>query len=219
MRFTLCCYNIHSGKNIFYWPTLTKMIDFFQEKKPDLLALQEVHNNSSKGRQFSKIKQSLGLEAGYGGNLSIGDGHYGNAIFSRFPIIHYQNTLLPSEKEQRGALSATLLIDQRPIQLINTHLGLGRQERTLQLKQIEQLLTPDQPNLVVGDFNTTAPRSFPQLDDLGKRAGKEDHPTIFPLNKRIDFIFASSVFELIDYEVLKLDFSDHYPIMASLRLL
>lgn len=218
MEITICCYNIHSGKNIFYWPTLKKMIDFFRERKVDILALQEVHNNSTKGWQFNIIQDSLGMAGSYGGNLPLGDGHYGNATFSRFPIIHSQNTILPSEKEPRGALSTTLLIDDYPVQLINTHLGLGRKERTIQMNQIEQLLSADQPNLLVGDFNTTAPHSFP-LDDLGKRAGKEDKPTIFPLKKRIDFIFASSSFELIDYEVLEMELSDHYPVVASLRLL
>ncbi len=219
MKITVCSYNIHSGKNIFYWPTLKKMINFFQMKNLDILALQEVQNNSNKGWQFNEIKNSLAMQAIYGGNISLGDGQYGNATFSRFPILHCQNIMLPSEKEQRGALCTTLLVHNRPVQMINTHLGLGRQERTLQINQLEQLLSPDQPNLLAGDFNTTSPNAFPLLDDLAKKAGKEGDPTIFPLNKRIDFIFASSSFELIEYEVLDLELSDHYPILASLRLL
>lgn len=219
MKINVCSYNIHSGKNIWHRSTLHKMIRFFRRNPVDILAIQEIHNNSKHGWQVDVWSNQLHMESAFAGNVLIKDGFYGIAVFSRFPILKSEHVKLTSHKEQRGALFLKLQIADSTISIINTHLGLGRKERMVQLKELEDLISSDPcPTLLFGDFNTSSPLSIPSLIDIGKKAGKDDLPTFFPLRKRIDFIFASSSFQLMDYHVVPIPYSDHYPVRASLQL-
>lgn len=219
MQFTIGTYNIHSGKDIIYRATLHKMMEFIKSLSVDILALQEVQNNSKNGWHFNELQQYLVHEGVYGGNIKLADGQYGNATFSAFPIIESENVSLTSSKEQRGALCTTIQIGEHRVRILNTHLGLGRRERSQQMNEVNQLLMNTSfPNLLVGDLNTTAPLLFTDMVDLAKKIGKEGVPTIFPLKKRIDYILASKSIELMDYEVIPVTFSDHYPVKATVRL-
>ena len=219
MKISVCSYNIHSGKNIFHRPTLQKMIRFFRRNPIDILAVQEIHQNSKHGWQVDVCKNQLEMETAFAGNVLIKDGYYGIAIFSRFPILKSEHVKLTSQKEQRGLLHLKLKIDGSEVNVLNTHLGLGRKERMIQLNELEDLISSDSsPTLLFGDFNSSSSLSLPPLIDLGKKAGKEELPTFFPLRKRIDFIFTSPSFQLVDYDVIPVQYSDHYPVRASLVL-
>ncbi|MEW9672056.1 endonuclease/exonuclease/phosphatase family protein [Ammoniphilus sp. 3BR4] len=219
MELKIVCYNIHSGKNLFYRPTLDSIIEFLREQAPDIVSLQEVHNNSKQGWQFNQIKEALAMNGDFGGNVKIGDGMYGNATLTRFPLIQSKNIPLPSQKEQRGVLCSTIDIKGRTIEVLNTHLGLGKKERESQLEHLAMLLDKSSLlHILMGDFNTVVTIPFPDMMDLGKKAGKESLPTIFPLKKRIDYIYASSSFHLSSYEVIPVTHSDHYPITSVIGL-
>ncbi len=220
MELTILCYNIHSGKTIFYRPSLHHIIGYLQEQSPDIIALQEVHNNSGQGWQFNELSQALGMHGSFGGNLQVKDGLYGNATFTKLPITLSNPIFLPSEREQRGMLHTAIEVQGLPLYIFNTHLGLGKKERLNQLELIRDTLEDcPYPCLLMGDLNTTTPLELRDMVDVGKKTGKDSQPTIFPLKKRIDFIFASSSFEILEYEVFSnISFSDHYPIKAKLRL-
>ncbi|WP_134704112.1 endonuclease/exonuclease/phosphatase family protein [Ammoniphilus sp. YIM 78166] len=220
MELTLLCYNIHSGKTIFYRPSLHHIINFIRKQSPDIIALQEVHNNSGQGWQFNELSQALPMHGSFGGNIQIKDGLYGNATFTKPPITLSNQTFLPSEREQRGLLQTAIEVQGQPVYIFNTHLGLGRKERSNQLELIREIMVDcPYPCILMGDFNTTNPMALPDMVDIGKKTGKDSQATIFPLKKRIDFIFASSSFEILSYEVLShISYSDHYPIKAKVRL-
>jgi endonuclease/exonuclease/phosphatase family metal-dependent hydrolase len=191
------------------------MITYFQQHHADILALQEVHNNSKHGWHFEQLKKALNLHNAFGKNVSVADGGYGNAIFSRFPILQWDNISLPSHREQRGLLSTMIDIDGHPIQVWNAHLSLHKSTRITQMKTLEQLtLKETKPCFLMGDFNTTTPSPLSNLVDVGKKAGKSHLPTLFPLRRRIDYIFSSPSFECVEYQVIRLSYSDHYLLKA-----
>ncbi|RXT05858.1 endonuclease/exonuclease/phosphatase family protein [Ammoniphilus sp. CFH 90114] len=219
MQLNIICYNIHSGRNLFYRPTLDLIIQFLKEQSADIISLQEVHHNSKQGWQFDQIMKGLAMDGSYGANVKITDGAYGNATFSRYPIVWSKNVWLPSQKEQRGMLHSVLEIQRKKVHIFNTHLGLGKKEREMQLEALTHTVEECGSScLLMGDLNTTVSLPFPNMIDLGKKAGKESQPTIFPLKKRIDYIYASSSFELLHYEVNQVNHSDHYPIKATVQL-
>lgn len=219
MDLKILCYNTHSGKNLFYKPTLDSIIEFLLAQSADIICLQEVHNNSKQGQQYQRLKEALAMNGEFGGNITIADGMYGNATFSRFPLVQSSNIALPSQKEQRGVLYSTINFKGHAIDVFNTHLGLGRKERESQIRLLETTLSNSSvPCILAGDFNTTASIPFSNMMDLGKKAGKESLPTIFPLKKRIDYIYASSAFHLSSYEVIPVTYSDHYPLTAVINL-
>ncbi|GBF10671.1 endonuclease/exonuclease/phosphatase family protein [Tepidibacillus sp. HK-1] len=210
-------YNIHSGKNTWMIPSFRKMIRFFQKEQPDVIGLQEVNENNKRGSQVTALEHQLKMNVHFGPHLSIGKGHYGIATLSRFPILDRKQILLTSQKEQRGFLDTVIKVDRKEVHLLNTHLGLNGKERSVQFKEIEQYIRSlSQPFIFLGDFNTI----FPELDsslliDTGKQSKKEHQSTMMLTKKRIDYIFISKELELINYEVLDVTFSDHYPVVVE----
>ncbi len=80
---------------------------------------------------------------------------YGICTFSKNKIEFSNHLLLSSKKEQRGLLSIKLLIDNKyHVNIINTHLGLDKEERNKQI--IEILNFKDRligSIIICGDFN------------------------------------------------------------------
>jgi len=212
-------YNIHSGKNIWMSPTLKKIVDFLKNEKPDIIGIQEINENNIRGYQVKKLKQALNYNVQFGSNVTIGNGGYGIATFSKYPIISQNHILLPSSKEQRGLIDSTILINFFKVHIINTHLSLKGIERDKQLLNIKEYINSlQEPFILVGDFNASIEEVDSLLIDVAKRTKKEHLPTMMLYKKRIDYIFVSKDFNVLNYNVLPVKMSDHYPVLADLIL-
>ena len=121
------------------------------------------------------------------------------------------------------------------VQLINTHLGLDRRER---LVQVEALLGPEwlghpvcrDPAIVLGDFNAV-PRSrayarlAARLRDAQRACPalrpRPTFPTPLPF-LRIDHVFVSRSIEVLGVEVVRTAAarvaSDHLPLLVDFRV-
>ncbi len=213
-------YNIHSGKNIWMIPRFHQMLNYLKETKADIIGIQEIHENNINGRQVTKLKTELHMNAHFGPHLTIGDGKYGIATFSTFPMTEDTHILLPKRREQRGLIVTKTKINQEIIYLINTHLSLHARTRRQQLIQLKQYVKKlHSPFILMGDFNT----SFPELDELllidtAIQMKKEHLSTMTLSKKRIDYIFVSKHFQVIHYEIQKVRMSDHYPVVVEVIL-
>lgn len=228
-RIRVMSYNIHHGKSLFGVHSIDTISEIIAENKLDIVGLQEVDNGMLRSRlrnQAEYLGLKLDMNYVFGKNLSVLGGQYGNAILSRHPIVEYQNYSLPSGREQRGFLSATIDINGRHVHFIVTHLGLNNEERATQLEIIKRYIeTLQQEVILVGDFN--ALQESPEirglskiLQDSGELTGSDDIPTFdLPLlSKRIDYIFVGQGFKIDNYEVIRSRASDHYPVKAELIL-
>ena len=75
------------------------------------------------------------------------------------------------------------------------------------------------PYIVCGDFNKPNIKIDETiLKDVAKELEKENIITIATGLERIDYIFVSDDIEILEYDVLIESMSDHYPIIAKLRL-
>lgn len=84
----------------------------------------------------------------------------GNAIFSKYPIISWQNHKLfrkDNDNEQRGCLEALIdLGNGRKVRAFVAHLSLNSKESLTQKKQIWDIIkSRSEPCILMGDFNTT----------------------------------------------------------------
>ena len=108
---------------------------------------------------------------------------FGNALFTRHPIVEVHRLDLSMEKrEPRGALAATVDIGGSLVHVLAAHLGLRVSERRLHVRQILDYLDSVKNTLfvVLGDFNDWLPgRTVVHV--LDRRLGRQPRPASFPV--------------------------------------
>ena len=134
----------------------------------DLVFLQEVHGEHQlhAGRHpgwpakphYEFLADSMWPAFAYGRNAVYPEGHHGNALLSRYPIISHDNhDISIAGNEERGLLHACIdLPGSAPLHAVCVHLGLREAQRRRQLALLCRLVEgfPAQaPLIVAGDFN------------------------------------------------------------------
>ncbi len=210
-------YNIHSGRNIWMIPQLKYMIHLIKAEQPDIVGIQEINENRLRGLQISAFTKHLHMLNHFGPNVKIGNGYYGIATFTKLPIKDKEHTLFPSHREQRGFINTIVEANNGLINIINTHLSLNNTIRNKQLANLTQYVKAlTEPIILMGDFNTVFAHFDDLLMDCGKEKRKEHLSTLMLSNKRIDYIFVSNHFKVINYQVVHSKMSDHYPVVVEL---
>ena len=218
-------YNIRGGWGMDGGWSTERIADVVLEQSPDVVCLQEVHQRLPQSRfvdQPGRLQKALGLPVVFQANLRLGVGGYGLALVSRYPVNTVQNHLLPSVREQRGALEVSLTTPAGPMTVFCTHWGLNSAERARQGARLAELvLAASGPVLVCGDFNENfdAPGLGLLLSQTGLGDADADrkrltYPAGIP-DARIDYIFSSPSLPLRDVFLINSLASDHLPLVAD----
>jgi endonuclease/exonuclease/phosphatase family metal-dependent hydrolase len=218
-------YNIHRGVNRDNKLDLDGIVEAIKNSGAEIIALQEVERFSARTKfqdQIGYIADKLSMQYVFGKSVNILNGQYGNAILSKYPIEEYEVRELPSEGEKRTLLKAGLNVFGNKISFYNTHLGLKQGERDLQIEEILKITSDDKNFILAGDFNAKVDKLGAIAQALIDSASYEnnDSKVTFEsegLSERIDYIFASRVFEIKAYEVPVLNASNHYPVISILK--
>ena len=203
------------------FPTLFDIIDFLRVSKADIICLQEVNESAKVGFQVSSLKEELGMYSHFGANVVDLGLNYGLVTYSKYPIKSEKHIYLSSDREQRGILHTVVNVEGRNLNIINVHLGLGEEERKVQVEALISIikLLGKEPYIVVWDFNEgNIDINKKILKDVAKELDKSNILTFATGLDRIDYIFVSPNIEVLDYEVLIKNMSDHYPIIAKLKI-
>lgn len=244
MKIRILSYNIHKGFTISNSDfILGEIRNALRELNADILFLQEVLGDHKADKckipnwqtaiQFEYLADEVWTHHAYGKNAVYPDGHHGNAILSKFPIIQWSNHSISTNRfEHRGLLKAKVQIAPgRELLLANTHLDLTQRGRNLQVNQIIDLMKDQNalPWILVGDFNDWNKKLSPQIEkSLGaKEVFKTTHgkypktfPSFMPMLS-LDRIF-SHKFKVISAEALQdpkwKKLSDHLPLLVELEL-
>ncbi|CEH33099.1 endonuclease/exonuclease/phosphatase family protein [Romboutsia lituseburensis] len=214
-------YNIHSGLNKDMFPTLFDIIDFLRVSKSDIICLQEVNESAKAGFQVSSFKDELKMHSHFGANVVGLGSNYGLVTYSKYPLKSQNHIYLKSDREQRGMLHTVVNVEGRKLNVINVHLGLGEEERKVQLDELVGFISTleNEPYIVVGDFNQGNMSIDDKiLKDVAIELNKANVLTFATGLDRIDYIFVSPNIEVLDYDVLIKNMSDHYPIIAKIRI-
>lgn len=165
MVIKILSYNIHKGFSLGNRGFILNDIrNAIREVNADILFLQEVVGDHTKlqqletAAQFEFLADSVWSHYAYGKNAIYTEGHHGNAILSKFPIVEWKNKSISTNRfEQRGFLKTKINIPEmnKDIIIANTHLDLTQRGRDLQSNIIIDELAPleDQTWIMVGDFN------------------------------------------------------------------
>src|SRR5690606_8850925 len=119
------------------------------------------------------LRDGTGMEGIPGATIVEEAGTYGNALFTRMPVLASRDIdLSVSAREPRRALDVTIDAPPGPLRVIATHLGLGVRERHRQMRQLIGEVGARTPGAVatvlVGDLNEWLPTAR-CLRALGKR--------------------------------------------------
>ena len=236
-------YNVHSCLGTDKRLATERIADVIEQSAADIVALQEVDVGRPRTGgvdQAGMIARRLEMHFHFHPAWQLAEEQYGDAILSRFPIRLVQAGPLPRPRkrlwrELRGALWVTIQADDREIQMINTHLGLGPRERMAQTLTLfgdtwlgNAACKP--PLILCGDFNALPDSAVHRhclrtLRDVHRclkvPLPRKTFPTRYPLAS-IDHVFLSAEFTVHHVEVVRTRLtrvaSDHYPLIVELSL-
>lgn len=127
--------------------------------------------------QYEFLADTVWSAFAYGKNAVYPEGHHGNAVLSKFPILHSRNHDVSTvDAEKRGLLHCQLDVPgwALPLHVVCVHLGLSEAQRRDQITGLCEMVETDiddrAPLLVGGDFNDWRGRAHaPVADRLGLR--------------------------------------------------
>lgn len=164
-------YNIHKGFSHFNRRlTVHELRERLHDLGADVVFLQEVvgnharhserHANWPQKPQYEFLADNMWTEFAYGKNAVYDEGHHGNAILSRFPILSWENVDVSAHRfESRGMLHCEVDVPgwEQPLHCVCVHLGLFARGRRKQLaalhERIASMVPADAPLVIAGDFN------------------------------------------------------------------
>ena len=208
------CYNIHSGTDKEKNPTLNEIIAYLKQQQSDIICLQEVLYS-----QYKKIKFRLRMDGIFAENVV--DKEFGVCILTKYKIVAQNHVLLTSKKEQRGFAHIKVKIEgDRYLNVINTHLGLDKDERVKQINEILDFISINLEgniedlagNIVCGDFNEKN-IYMNNFNDVAVYLNKDNLPTF--AKNRIDYCFISENLTAKSYIVDEVYMSDHFPVIVE----
>lgn len=241
MSFNARNFNINGQLDIRNVDSL--IIDFVENKNPDIVCFQECHFAMKRSSNLGNYKYKF-VDFIYGKH----SGRVIQAIYSKYPIVKVDSIQFPASAN--SAIYADILLKKDTVRLYNVHLQsfkivpdiqtireeesskLFARSRRVMLKQYEQaqLIREHMDNtpykkIVAGDFNNTQYSNIYQtvkgdLNDTFEERGKGFGRTynLFGFPMRIDYIFSDSSFEVLSHENFDDKLSDHYPLMATFGL-
>lgn len=181
--------NIHKG---FSWGNrrfiLHRLREAIRSIEADIVFLQEtVGENSIQAKkrgnwpdqsQHEFLADSTWNFFAYGKNAFYPEGHHGNAVLSKFPLLHSERIDVSTNRfEQRGFLYCAIEIPgvAHPLHCLCVHQGLFAASRRKQLRiqadYIRRRIAPGEPIIMAGDFNDWRGRS---VDAFAGRLGMKD---------------------------------------------
>lgn len=237
MPFTVMTYNVHGCVGLDRKCSPERIARVIANRNPDIIAMQELDISrvrSGRVDQPARIAELLEMTHHFYATMQEGDGHYGGAILSRFPIRKIKNDLLPAHTpfEPRGALWVEVDYHGRKINFINTHLGLRNIEH---ISQVDALLGGNwcksegfcNPGIICGDFNfgRRSPHYKKIIQHL--RDVRADVPSLRPAGTwmgitTLDHIFVTPGIKVEQVKICSTVrtrvASDHLPLFAQLEL-
>lgn len=221
--------NLHKGFTAFNRKfILPELRNALRAVHADIVFLQEVigdheqhpknHEHWPATSQYEYLADTIWADFAYGRNAVYPEGHHGNALLSKFPIVSSHNLDATfSKTEKRGLLHCCLALPGHAEQIhtVCIHLGLRERHRQRQLELLCALiadLPKNSPLIVAGDFNdwrSLANQQLAQcagLEEIFSTAYGAPLPT-FPARwslLRLDRIYVRNV-------------SLHHPLSLSVR--
>lgn len=237
MRFRVVTYNIHKGiGGVDRRYRLQRVIETLEHCQADIVCLQEVDEGVPRSRcdaQALLLGAALELpHVAFQRNVKLKQGHYGNAILSRFPLsdITHVDLTVPLKKRRRALLAhcrVQLEGHRRTVLVASLHLGLAGYERQTQLRRLlkQPLIahaTTRSSVVIGGDYNdvwgTLGKRVMLPAGYLSVSRTTRTFPAVMPM-RSLDRIFYRGPLQMhhafAGHTQIARQASDHLPLVAD----
>jgi len=238
-EFKILTYNIYHGENpdSLGTPNIDDIANLIIMLQPEVVALQEMDSMTTRleavyGEKINWVAE-LGKKTGYRSYfakaMDYAEGGYGEGVLVK-KALNYKTQALPTPAggEPRAASWVKIALENsKELYFGATHLCHEfTANRLAQLAAITHYADSlPNPVIWVGDLNfDPTSEEYKSISSKWSDAGlvaNDDSPTFnSEEGKRIDYVwFDSEHFELVDYKVIDVPFSDHYPVLVTLRLI
>jgi endonuclease/exonuclease/phosphatase family metal-dependent hydrolase len=251
-RLRLVTFNIAHGRGLtpiqgFTSPrkirvNLRKIAALLTRLKPDLVAMQEIDENSRWAGSFdhldylrvhAKFKHAVfGINNRRKGFINLS---YGNALLSHHAFVETETVVFGERRlGEKGFMFAEISVAGRRLPFVNLHLHAG--SRATRLRQLERLIawlrekqrcSADRwamSPVICGDFNNPHTRNDATAALLSHVSDYADY-TIYPQSgatfpstmprRRLDFVLVPEQCRDVQCRILRTFLSDHRPVLVE----
>ncbi|MEL6917924.1 MAG: endonuclease/exonuclease/phosphatase family protein [Bacteroidota bacterium] len=218
-----------------------KITDFVSTHSPDIICFQEFDFKQKRSKNFKEYPYRF-IDFEYG----VTSGRVLQAIYSKYPIVHKGIFFIGDIRKNCtigtfGEIQDTLRVYNLHLQSLKIRASSLTEEPSAKLfkrvtksfaKQQQQvgivtghMRSTDHKKIVCGDFNNTQfsnvyytlkDNMLDTFKEKGSGFGRTYSFARFP--GRIDFILTDPSFEVLLHKNFDVRLSDHFPVMASIRL-
>ena len=227
-------YNIHQGFGTEGGFELEEIAQVIEAENPDIVALQEVSRGwlvDGSVDILTWLSQRLEMDYAWG---PAADSVWGNAVFSRYPIVFSENHEMPNNDDlslDRGFLWVEIDVgDGEPLRVIATHFHAGRDEGEHRIPQSEAIVerwAGSSRTVFLGDLNgRPGDPEITMLEEAGLLdsfidsgapgegfTSSSDEP-----HQRIDYVWTSPDLESTEYKSTRSQASDHFPVAVTINV-
>lgn len=242
MEISVLTYNINKFRNWrFQQNEKNYLKELIKKVDADIVLLQEFAGENSKNSQIAQSLEDFCDDIWphfiYGKNSVYSYGHHGNAILSKYPITHWKNFDLTTNRfEQRGILYAQVEIVSEEkvtsLDLYCTHLDLlqmGRNKQTDQVVKIIKENSAENAYILAGDLNDwnlkihKKLKSCLEVEEASEIVNSKLLKTFPSISPRVclDRIYIKNLIPTmsdIPFEPKEVLFSDHLPINMRFKI-
>ena len=226
-------YNIHQGFGTEGGFELEEIARVIEVENPDIIALQEVSRGwlvDGSVDILTWLSQRLDMDYAWG---HAADSVWGNAVFSRYPIVLSENHEMPNNDDlslNRGFLWVEIDIgEEEPLRIVATHFHAGRDEGEHRIPQSEAILERWgglSRTVILGDLNgRPGDREITMLEEAGLLDSFVDSgapgegftsPSDGP-HQRIDYVWTSPDLKSTEFSSTRSQASDHFPVATTIN--
>jgi len=238
-RIKLMSYNIHAAVPPSTPGTVNMegIATVIKNEQPDIVLLQEVDKNTGRNGynkdQAAELGKMTAMNVAFFSATNIGQGFYGVAILSKYPLSNIRKQLLPkgnpAEEQRVVGFAQVDLPGKDSLVALVTHLQHNSADsRLLQVKELATVASGIKLPLVIGgDLNEqpTAAPFFSVFDNTFTRTCTTGPcPNTFPANNAtsiIDYLAyrPAGAFTVLSHRVvMETGASDHLPLVSELTI-
>ena len=206
---------------------LKNIVDFIKSVNPDIIGLIEVDSGSFRSQ---KNNQAEGIAWELQHDHIYQSKYPAKSVAQKLPLLRKQgNAILTNQQimDQRfhyfrhGVKRLVIELELEDISVFLVHLSIKFRHRHYQLRDLYNIVkNVEKPYILAGDFNVLWGDRELQLFlaatglKNANSQGKPSHPSRAP-RRQLDYIFHSPRIQITGFEIPKVKFSDHTPLVCE----